>query len=809
MTSGNAIPAPNAPDSHDPTESPDAGHSCCAPSLGRGIIRADSTACGTDAPGHQIEQCLVPAGAFWMGDSYGDGNRQDGEHPVHEVALKEFQIDATSVANADFARFVDATGYLTEAERFGYSAVFHLAIEARPSQVMHPASATPWWLGVMGADWHHPGGSLSGIDGLEDHPVVHVSWNDAQAYCNWAGRRLPTEAEWEYASRGGTDGARYPWGNEILKDGTWQVNIWQGQFPTHNTIEDGFLTTAPVRTFRPNGYGLWQTVGNVWEWCADWYHPAYYGLSPKRNPAGPEGGSAKVLRGGSYLCHDSYCNRYRNAARSSNTPDSSMSNAGFRTVTQRAQTIKDAKSVAFRGTSTGTVALFDRRPCRGGVLCPCWSDGGSEFVECGGQPERRRGVDRELVVAAAEVLDEGVASDDNARRAMVLQPTHRPEPGLEPAVVALDVVVLVLAGVMLRGRDQLLDHVGQRRCPVGDHLGRVTLNSQGSGEERTRGGDVASLRDVHVDHPAALVDRPVDVGPDPGDLDVGLVDEPAIPGQVSHRPGRVDQQRCEPLHPPVQGHVVDLDTTLGEKLFEVPVGQPVPEVPAHRQQDHLGRESETSEPRGHPHRWSRTASALHRATLTATVRSVNATEPQAIVRAHANPAEIEDLGAVILSPDDPLKYQLLTRAFAVVGAGLLVDPYFKPGHLDWLASSTTVARVLVGSSGSQPKSNRELPFVLGRLGTGTRGSVEIRVTEDSTLHDRVVVHEDGSVSMLGSSLTGIGQHLTAIVPLPPEAAVAYREHVERLWVAAAVVEPRDGIVDESDTPGADRPAAGG
>ena len=182
---------------------------------------------------------------------------------------------------------------------------------------------------------------------------------------------------------------------------------------------------------------------------------------------------------------------------------------------------------------------------------------------------------------------------------------------------------------------------------------------------------------------------------------------------------------------------------------------------------------------------------------------------QAIVRAHADPGEIEDLGAVILSPDDPLKYQLLTRAFAAVGAGLLVDPYFKPGHLDWLASSTTVERVLVGSSGSQPRSNRELPFVLGRLGAGMRGTVEIRVTEDPSLHDRVVVHEDRAVSMLGSSLTGIGQHLTAIVPLPPEAALAYREHVERLWADAAVVEPRDGIVDEADTSGASGPVVGG
>ncbi|GAA3738160.1 hypothetical protein GCM10022239_12240 [Leifsonia bigeumensis] len=162
---------------------------------------------------------------------------------------------------------------------------------------------------------------------------MHVSWNDAVAYCEWAGRRLPTEAEWERASRGGREGNVYPWGNELMTDsGAWQCNIWQGTFPRVNTVDDGWLTTAPVETFSPNDFGLWQTVGNVWEWCSDWYSPRYYERSPRENPRGPDTGSARVLRGGSYLCHDSYCNRYRNSARSSNTPDSSMGNAGFRTV---------------------------------------------------------------------------------------------------------------------------------------------------------------------------------------------------------------------------------------------------------------------------------------------------------------------------------------------------------------------------------------------------------------------------------------------------------------------------------------------
>ncbi len=266
-----------------------------------------------------------------MGDATGDGNPGDGETPVHTVLLGAFSIDATSVTNADFARFVAESGYRTEAEEFGFSAVFHLAVRAEPGEVMNPVPGTPWWVGVLGADWRHPGGSRSDLEGLEDHPVVHLSWNDALAYCVWAGRRLPTEAEWEYASRGGRDGQRYPWGDELDRD-TWQCNIWQGTFPTENTLADGFLTTAPVRTFSPNDLGLWQTVGNVWEWCSDWYDPEYYRVSPDTAPAGPSQGTTRVLRGGSYLCHDSYCNRYRNAARSSNTPDSSMGNGGFRTV---------------------------------------------------------------------------------------------------------------------------------------------------------------------------------------------------------------------------------------------------------------------------------------------------------------------------------------------------------------------------------------------------------------------------------------------------------------------------------------------
>jgi formylglycine-generating enzyme required for sulfatase activity len=269
-----------------------------------------------------------------MGDSSGDRNPGDGEAPLHEVTLDGFNMDATTVTSDDFARFVTATGYVTEAESFGFSAVFHLALAAPEEDLLGRPSGTPWWVGVRGADWAHPGGRNSSLNGRGDHPVTHVSWNDAIAYCEWADRRLPTEAEWEYAARGGLVGAKYPWGDEEVDAGGWRANIFQGTFPGQNTAEDGFLTTAPVRAFQPNGYGLWQAVGNVWEWCADRYSPDYYQNSVRKNPAGPPIGDTRVMRGGSYLCHNSYCNRYRNSARSQNTPDSSMGNAGFRTVSR-------------------------------------------------------------------------------------------------------------------------------------------------------------------------------------------------------------------------------------------------------------------------------------------------------------------------------------------------------------------------------------------------------------------------------------------------------------------------------------------
>ncbi|RMI44293.1 formylglycine-generating enzyme family protein [Streptomyces triticirhizae] len=284
-------------------------------------------------------QVRLPGGTFGMGDAFGEGYAADGEGPVHPVRLDPFLMDATTVTNAAFAAFVKDTGYVTDAERLGLSAVFHLSVRAEPADVLGRATGTPWWLVVRGASWRHPAGPLSGISDLQNHPVVQVSWHDAQAYCAWAGKRLPTEAEWEYAARGGLEGRRFPWGDELTPRGRWLCNIWQGTFPTHNTAEDGHAATAPVKSFRPNGHGLWNMVGNVWEWCADTFAPDAYAAragapDPVHDPRGPAHDPApdarRVMRGGSFLCHDSYCYRYRVAARSGNTADSAAANIGFR-----------------------------------------------------------------------------------------------------------------------------------------------------------------------------------------------------------------------------------------------------------------------------------------------------------------------------------------------------------------------------------------------------------------------------------------------------------------------------------------------
>ncbi|MBU3067815.1 formylglycine-generating enzyme family protein [Nocardia sp. NEAU-G5] len=241
---------------------------------------------------------------------------------MRRVRLSPFLIDACAVSNDRFAEFIDATGYHTDAERLGRSYVLAGFLPAALRRVAPRPERTPWWCGVDGASWNHPEGPGSDLTERGDHPVMHVSWNDAQAYCGKAGTRLPTEAEWEYAARGGLVQARYPWGDELDPVGEYSCNIWRGSLPAKNTAADGFPSTAPVNAFAPNGFGLCNTCRNVWEWCDDRWeidHDPGSGVTTME----PEIGANRVIRGGSHMCDDSYCFRYRVAARSANSPDSS------------------------------------------------------------------------------------------------------------------------------------------------------------------------------------------------------------------------------------------------------------------------------------------------------------------------------------------------------------------------------------------------------------------------------------------------------------------------------------------------------
>jgi formylglycine-generating enzyme len=279
----------------------------------------------------------LKGGPFLMGTDDRVGFPEDGEGPVRKVTVRGFYIDQHSVTNMAFAKFVSETGYRTDAEKFGYSYVFHLFLEpclrAELQMLGRQLAGLAWWFHVEGADWAHPEGPDSEIGAdRADHPVVHISWRDAVAYCAWAGKRLPTEAEYEYAARGGLVQKRYVWGNTLTPGGKHMCNIWQGTFPTINSAEDGYAGTAPAKSFPANGYGLYHMAGNAWEWVFDRWSPDYHIEGPRLNPIGPPIGDRRVMRGGSYLCHDSYCNRYRVAARSANTPDSSTGNMGFRCV---------------------------------------------------------------------------------------------------------------------------------------------------------------------------------------------------------------------------------------------------------------------------------------------------------------------------------------------------------------------------------------------------------------------------------------------------------------------------------------------
>ncbi len=275
--------------------------------------------------------------------------------PLHTVSLDGFFMDATDVTNAQFARFVHATGYVTVAERRPDPKLFPGVPPAKlvPGAVVFipPPHAVPldnasrWWRYVPGANWRHPTGPNSTIAGRADYPVVDVCWDDAAAYARWAGKRLPTEAEWEYAARGGLSQNPYVWGRAFQPHGRQMANTFQGHFPDHNTHADGYTGTSPVRAFPPNKVGLYDMAGNVWQWCADWYRPDYYTVSPSKNPRGPAdsldpdepGIPKKAQRGGSFLCTDQYCSRYMPGSRGKGDIMTGASNLGFRCVLSRAR----------------------------------------------------------------------------------------------------------------------------------------------------------------------------------------------------------------------------------------------------------------------------------------------------------------------------------------------------------------------------------------------------------------------------------------------------------------------------------------
>ncbi len=304
----------------------------------------------------------IPGGEFSMGskDPRGDicgGNEpMDDARPIHRVQVDGFWMDRTEVTNAEFARFVAATKYVTVAERplkaSDYPGV--PADQLAPGSIVFtpPGTAVPlnnvlrWWAWVPGANWRHPEGPASNLDGRDNFPVVHIAYEDAEAYARWAGKDLPTEAQWEFAARGGLSGQSYAWGNELNPGGKWMANIFEGHFPNENTRLDGHAGAAPVGSFPANGYGLHDVAGNVWEWCKDWYRPDSYARDAAggvvKNPAGPtqaesfdpaEPGMAKrVQRGGSFLCTDQYCTRYMVGTRGKGAPDTGSNHAGFRCV---------------------------------------------------------------------------------------------------------------------------------------------------------------------------------------------------------------------------------------------------------------------------------------------------------------------------------------------------------------------------------------------------------------------------------------------------------------------------------------------
>lgn len=303
---------------------------CCTPGHARNEPRpgaAKDFAAADQTPDDGMVS--MAGGCFAMGSDDPWAYPADGETPVREFSLGPYLIDRDAVSNSRFAAFVEATDYQTEAERFGWSFVFGglLPEDFPPTEGVIQA---PWWRKVEGADWRRPEGPGSSLIGRAAHPVVHVSSRDAEAYCAWSAQRLPTEAEWEMAARGGLKGKVFPWGDDLEPKGAHRMNVWQGTFPSENTQQDGYYGTCPVDAFEPNGYGLHNMTGNVWEWTSDWFAPDFRRQDRELDPCGPASGTRKVQKGGSYLCHASYCRRYRVAARQALPPSSSTGNVGFR-----------------------------------------------------------------------------------------------------------------------------------------------------------------------------------------------------------------------------------------------------------------------------------------------------------------------------------------------------------------------------------------------------------------------------------------------------------------------------------------------
>lgn len=310
--------------------------SCCAPksqqrSPARDVVPLKAGGVSEALRSACLRDMIPLKGGFFDMGARQSRYAADLDSPQRKVKVLSFHLSSVTVTNALFAEFVRETDYKTTAEREGWSYVFQLFLK-QPDAFPDFAAGTPWWRRVDGACWANPEGPETGLIDRMDHPVTHISWDDAITFCNYTGTRLPTEAEWEYAARGGLRGARHPWGNALVPTTGHAQNVWQGDFPKTDLAEDGYSGTAPVRAYAPNKFGLFNMTGNVWEWCADWFGPLPEGVKgrPPKDPQGPPNGPGRVIRGGSHLCHASYCARYFVHSRTWNMPDSSAGHTGFR-----------------------------------------------------------------------------------------------------------------------------------------------------------------------------------------------------------------------------------------------------------------------------------------------------------------------------------------------------------------------------------------------------------------------------------------------------------------------------------------------